>query len=154
MKNEGEMLDCVGKKSLKIWEQPSVIYKGRLNGRWKSFGFYASETEEGGKWEREMEIERDSLCCEALPSHCLSSLCLIGLPPLSIPPLLLPPSFPSSPPSSDESNGQSAPEAAGPVPPPPPSPPSSSISPLSYSSSHTPSLLSLPSCWIGWGKDA
>lgn len=78
------MLNSVGKKSLKIWEQPSVIYKGRLNGRWKSFGFYASETEEGGEWES--DGDRDSQCCEALPSHCLSSQCLIGLPPPSIAP--------------------------------------------------------------------
>lgn len=77
-----------------------------------------------GESEREMRVlwflrsrdgeERDSRCCEALPSHSLSSRCLIGLP---LHPLLfhLPPSFPSSPPSCDENGGPSAP---------PPSPPS------------------------------
>ena len=49
----------------------------------------------GGEREREMEMERDSRCCEALPSHCLSSLCLIGLPPPSPP---LPPPSTSHPP--------------------------------------------------------
>lgn len=46
---------------------------------------------------REMEIERDSRCCEALPSHCLSSLCLIGLPPPSPPHVLPHPSHPPLP---------------------------------------------------------
>lgn len=54
--------------------------------------FYASETEEGGK-ERVMEMERDSRCCEALPSYCLNSVCLIGLPP----PFLHSSSLPSLP---------------------------------------------------------
>lgn len=61
---------------------------------------------EGGKRERGMEIERDSRCCEALPSYCLSSLCLIGLLTPSPPPppspllpslLLFPPFHPPLP---------------------------------------------------------
>lgn len=32
LKNERETLTCVGKKGLKKGEQPSVFYKGRLNG--------------------------------------------------------------------------------------------------------------------------
>lgn len=78
--------------------------------------FYASETDEGRKErEREMEIERDSPYCEALPWRCFSSLCLIGLSPPS-PPHRLPPPLPSSPPSCDKTDEPPASEAAGPDP--------------------------------------
>lgn len=94
-KNKGEIEAFGGEKG--VFNMRALLsVQRRLNGRWESFGFLRFRHRGKAGWGvSKMEIERDSRCCEALPSHCLSSLCLIGLPPPS--PYSLPtPHLPSS----------------------------------------------------------
>lgn len=90
-KNKGEIEAFGGKKG--VFNMRALLsVQRRLNGRWESFGFLRFRHRGKAGWGvSKMEIERDSRCCEALPSRCLSSLCLIGLPPPSPHPTFPPP---------------------------------------------------------------